>query len=538
MMISKPTTQVAIVISGLILVGGVVALVIASRAMPQKSSSGQAWSGEPTEGVSWGKKARWIVPTPHRLRMVTVAGGTNSPQFEATATRYGFIAPYSTKRVMLGVTTAQLSVALGEVDLLPQKLDDSAKAREFTAGFAVGAKNGTPFRFGGMSSDTIASVGPTWITSRPLTAKVGKGEECWVRGAWFKPIGRVDVNANWVLPMNRWSGLYDRVERNVTPSARQWVTGNGKVNQNGTDAGFILFETTDPTIRCVKITGSSSGVAGMGWGMGADQDRASTQPGGFLSKEANSAQVGIEYACWKGDMQWFAIAEAGSHLFREYETTLAHRKQDPNWQVKKRQYAVRRGIESSIGFTDDVWTGFTNEYSVTVPNFSFEKDVEAWIEAFRKKIEFNRARNCRTWLILGSTQSFWRKAGKRYDASLDEKTFRDSQESVFPQISEVKFRQAILDRLDKLCKELGSAWVFDSCKVTHGLNSKGQLVWARCPSPKGGFINPIAEKDGDRGTHFSHINHQRVGEEFAKYFGEDGQTKFPPFGLLNPGEYR
>ncbi len=526
----------AVFASAGILVVGVGLLVFASNLAGKSGLPGLSNSA-PKE-VTWGDKARWILPTPHRMTMTNIAGGPTLPQFEAAATRYGFDSPYSTTRAALGVTTSLLTVHLGEVDVLPEIKNEWERSREFSGSIAVGQRAGTAFRFGGMDSDLIATVGPRWKMSRPLNFDVKKGDLVWIRGAWFKPIDRPDQKASWLHPMNRWIGLYSRVERNVTPSAKQWILSSGSQVANATDAGFVFFETKDPKIRCIKLTGSSHSVAGKGWGYEADQEKATTQPGGFLSKNANSAQVAAEYACWLGKMQWFAMAQSGSHLFTEFDGRIGRRKSDTNWEVKPKRYGTRRSIEATIGFTDDIWTGWTNEYAMTAPGFSPESDVEAWVQAFRAKIKANIDRNCRTWIIMGPVQTFWRKPGQVYNAKLSEKEFRDAQAMTVPQVNELAFRKAVLKRLDALCKEMGSAWVYDACLLTHGLNSKGELVWARCPSPKGGYVMPTALGDGDRGTHYSHINHQRVGAEFAKFFGKDGQTKFPPFGLLNPGEYR
>ncbi len=528
----------AVVASGAILVVGVGLLVVASNLMGKSAFSGIAGTGSGPANVNWGSKARWIIPTPHRMTMTNIAGGPTLPQFEAAATRYGFDAPYSTNRAILGVTTSLLNTHLGEVDVLPELKHEWERSREFSGSIAVGKNPGTAFRFGGMDSDLIATVGPRWTLSRPLNFQVKKGDEVWMRGAWYKPIDRPDQNAGWLHPMNRWIGLYSRVERNVAASAKQWILSNGSQVANPSDAGYVFFETKDPSIRCVKLTGSSHSVAGKGWGYAGDQDKDQTQPGGFLTKNANSAQVAAEYACWLGKMQWFAMAQSGSHIFTEFDGRIGRRKGDSNWEVKPKRYGTRRAIEATIGFTDDIWTGWTNEFAMTAPGLDLDSDVEAWAQAFRAKIQENIKRNCRTWIVLGPVQTFWRRSGSVYNPKLSEKEFRDSQALTVPQVPEVAFRKAILKRLDRLCKELGSAWVFDACLITHGLNSKGELVWARCPSPKGGFVIPTNYKDGERGTHYSHLNHQRVGSAFAKYFGKDGQTKFPPFGLLNPGEYR
>jgi hypothetical protein len=232
-------------------------------------------------------------------------------------------------------------------------------------------------------------------------------------------------------------------------------------------------------------------------------------------------------------MQWFGLGEAGTNIFREFQTSVSSRVNDANFEHRQNQFAVRHAIENVVGFSDEIWVGWGNEAAIMASGHNATNDLEAMVDVLRQKIERNIARNCRTWIMLGSATSTWTGGGTAWDATLTDAQFRDAQTSNHSGIlNQRTFREALLVRLDSLCKELGSAWVFDSCKVTHSLNAAGGLVWNRISDKAGGFVSSTSD-----GTHFTHLAHEAVGAAFSQHFGSDLATSFPAFGVLNPGGY-
>lgn len=482
--------------------------------------------------VSWGSRPRWIVPTPHRMRNSSGVSGTVSASFDSTATRYGFTAPYATSRVKLLATVAAIGTGVGERGPLNGDWNERRQGVPFRAGIAIGTGTGTAFQFTSTGTNGRVLVGRSLEISSNLSLSVSEGDQVWIRGAWYRPTEFADNSIAWRLPLNRVIQLHDQVERNVATTGDTWITSNSSTNSNSTSGEFILFETTNPLVRCVKIKGSSSSVAGNGWGVESGQE-ASTHPNGFVSKSCNSAHVAAEYACFLGGMQWFGLGEAGTNIFREFQTNVSTRVTDANFEQRQNQFAVRHAIENVVGFSDEIWVGWGNEAAIMASGHNATNDLEAMVDVLRQKIERNIARNCRTWIMLGSATTTWTGGGTSWDASLTDAQFRDAQTTNHNGIlNQRTFREALLARLDSLCKELGSAWVFDSCKVTHSLNAAGGLVWNRISDKAGGFVSSTSD-----GTHFTHLAHELVGAAFYEFFGDDLATSFPAWGVLNPGNY-
>lgn len=362
--------------------------------------------------------------------------------------------------------------------------------------------------------------------SEPLAVSVTKDETLNVRYG----IHKFDTTLNSQRPAHRTSLRFgnNTGTRNVTDNMSAFLTGTSVPTYGALDTmGDILYvRVTSTTLRAVRVEGSSIGYGGNGWAAASSNIQnglpaSSAVDGAASAAELTARQDGLLAA--NTGMVWHNVAESGSNLFQQYAQGWV-----ANDAYRPGRFRARQSEKLAIGYTDVIYSCFVNETASLMSGFNLTNALNAWEESVRNLIRLNQSLNCRTWIFLEGPQTTWTGGGTAWDLALSDAAYRDGQTPSNNAVTSITaYRAALVDRIHTICNELGSAWIFDTAKVTHALNVRGELVWNK------GRTN-VAATTGNDGTHPAHDHTFAIRDAAIPFFGGRNATSFPAFGLLNP----
>lgn len=446
----------------------------------------------------------------------TIANYDAGVSWNGTRHRFTFTAYATGTNIAMGTYNGAPYVANGEA---LAGNDDNSNIRLYNriqAAISRSSTNLGSFSWTNGGIDPISDM--SFQLSAPLAVSVTKDETLAIRYG----IHKFDTTINSQRPIARTTLKHGGGARNVTADVNGYVTGTS--TDTGTDDVMgdpVYVRVNSTTLRAVEIEGSSIGFGGNGW------SGANIQNSRPASSAVQGATSPAELVCYQDGtltantgMVWHNKAESGSSLFDQYnQSSTANDLYRPN------RFRARTAEKIAIGYTDCIYSCFVNESAQVAPGYSLANALAAWDSVIRQLIRRNISLSRRTWIFLEGNPTTWTGGGTPWDTSVAAETYQNAQTPTNNALFGTTYRAALLVRLDSICKELGSAWVFDTGKVTHVANIRGEHVWAKPAN---------ALKPTDDGTHPNHDISYVIRDAVTPFFGGRDATTFPVFGLLNP----
>lgn len=476
-------------------------------------------SGNGAVTVSMPNTPRWIPAYPFQQNVGSLNNQDAAAPWTGSWTRWTFPVYASSSRLAMGTWNTVPNINVGETfagSAAPTniRLNNSIEAALQRASTNLGR-----FQWQGANNKCVSDG--SFRLSEPLAIAVTKDETLAVRYGCDK----FDTSVNSQRPNHRTTDRHANLARNVTTDVSAYVGGTSTDTGTGNGMGDPVFlEVTDGTLRAVLIQGSSIGFGGNGW-IAANQ-----QNGLPLSASVQGATSGAELTAYQNGtatgqtgMVFSNQSESASNLFQRYKTVGYSAS-----QYRPGRFRQRDAEEQQIGYTDTIISFWVNECSATMSGFNINTALDAFESAARQIIKKNIALDRRTWFFIEGNQTTWTGGGTPWDLGLSDTAYQDGQTPASNGVTNItSYRNQMLARLDAVCKQLGSAWIFDTGKVTQTLNSRGELVWKKGPSG----VQPTSSNDG---THPNQANCYAIRDAAVPFFGGRNATTFPAFGLLNP----
>lgn len=480
-------------------------------------------------------KKRWIPVASQIMTNNTVINNTAGGTETGTIHRAKFTPYASFSRLALAICNIGTRTLKGEVlagDASGNYNDIRKAANVIEAATEKNGANAGAFTFRGIADPSMTDA---WVLSAPLSVSLVTSDTFWIRYG----IKKFDTTINSQTVVSRSVNRYGtaNAQRNtITTSVSSWVTGIGS-NPPGNDChcGVIYGETNDATLNAGLIEGDSIGYGfSNGWWVTSVQG---TNP---LSNTVDGATSDIEFGLYRvaaptSGMVYKNNCEPGSALWEwvpQSSFTLSG-----NPPLDPGRHTARWRESETIGFTDNFISLWTNEFG----NYTSGWNETTWMAGMEEMVRYLIKRNQnllrRTWFIVDPVQTLWTGGGTFADTSLSESAFLDAQtpaQNTVPTGNVTALHERFVAMLDRVCKELGSAWVYNRAKFYQAKNVRGEYAWKKAPDGSGGWFNPVQETSTNL-THPGHRNCVIGGADMANYFPTKNQvTGFPAFGLVNP----
>jgi hypothetical protein len=444
--------------------------------------------------------------------------------------------PYSSfSRLALAICNVGTQISFGECIAggASGNYNDIRKAANvIEAAAEKNGANGGSFTFRGVIDPSMTDA---WVLSSPLTVSLVTSDTFWVRFGIKKFDATINSQTVISRQVNRY-GTANSQRNTITTSVNAWVTGTGTVPPgNDCHCGVLYGETSDATLNAALIEGDS-----LGYGFPGGWWVTSVQGSNPLSNTVDGAASDIEFGLYRVAGPTTGVvyknnSEPGSALWQWVPQTSFTLSGNPTLDPSRH---VNRWRESeTIGFTDNLISLWTNEFA----NYTSGWNETSWMAGIEEMARYIIKRNQnlfrRTWFIVDPIQTTWTGGGTYMDTALTEQAFLDAQtpnQNTVPAGNVTALHERFVARLDAICKELGSAWVYNRAKFYQAKNVRGEYAFKKAPDGGGGWFNPVVETSGIA-THLGHRNCVIGGADMANYLPAKNQTSgFPPFGLVNP----
>ena len=484
--------------------------------------------------VTMTAKKRWIPAASQVMYNDSIINNTSAGTETGTIHRAKFTPYASFSRLALAMCNVGTRTSIGEVLAggASGNYDDIRKAaNKFQASAEKNGANAGAFTWRGITAPCMTDA---WVLSAPLAVSLVTSDTFWVRTGIHKFDTTVNSQTVPSRGLNRY-GSANAQRNTITTSVDTWVTGTLTTSSNDCHSGIIYGEVADATLNAALIEGDS-----LGYGFAGGWWVTSVQGTNPLSNTVDGATSDIEFALYRvGDSSNGVVyknnCEPNSALWQwvpQSSFTLSG-----NPVLDPGRHTARWRESETIGFTDNFISLWTNEFA----NFNSSWNETPWMAGMEEMVRYIIKRNQnllrRTWFVVDPIQTTWTGGGTYCDTTLSDSAFLDAQtpnQNTVPAGNVTALHERFVAMLDRVCKELGSAWVYNRARFYQAKNVRGEYAFKKAPDGVGGFFSPVFETSGIL-THPGHRNVVICGADMMSYFPTKNKVSgWPPFGLLNP----